>query len=137
MDRSRVGLLGVGVAAMAMFFVTSCSSTEHEVSAGTTEGSAPPARALSCAGGVVQGVSVALASRVGEPTPEEAIAKFTSFEKALPAEGYAPAADTETATTQVPTAIYLHQSGQHADVELHVVSLDGMTWAVDRARYCP
>ena len=65
------------------------------------------------------------------------MAKFTSFENELPADGYSPATGTATGTTQVPTLIYLHPSGQQADAELHVVSLDGTTWVVDSARYCP
>ncbi len=137
MDRSKVGLVSVGMAAVAMCSLAGCSSGSDEVSAGNTDVSAAPTRELSCAGGEVRGLSIALASSTGEPTPEEAVAKFTSFETQMPADGYAPATGTATGTTQVPTIIYLHPAGQQADAELHVVSLDGMTWVVDSAQYCP
>ena len=136
MARSRAGLVGIGVAALALGFLAGCTSGGDEVSAGTTEASAAPARALSCAGGAVRGLSLSLASSTGQPTPEQAVARFTSFEREVPADGYSPAPGAATGTTQVPTLIYLHHSGQQADAELHLVSLDGTTWVVDSARYC-
>ena len=121
---------------MAVCCLAGCSSSKGEVSAGGTD--VPrEAQQLACAGVGFSGISPDFASATGEPTPEAAVAVFTKYEKAIPADGHTAAVDPTTATTQVPTVTFHHFSGDQVDVELRVISVDGATWHVDNVRYCP
>ena len=133
--RQSLSLMVAG--SIALCGLTSCASTGDDVSAGGTSEIPAAVDELSCPGGGFSGISVDGASSSGEATPEAAIARFTSYEKSIPADGYAPAIGPGPGTTQVPTARYFHHSGGRADVEVRVVSLDGTTWLVDSATYCP
>ena len=95
----------------------------------------------SCSGGAFAGIEGSLATTHGDPTPEEAVATFTRNFPQVPAGEYSAspvqAGQAGAGTTLVPTSEYVHHKGGEADAVLTVESIDGTTWIVTSARYCP
>ena len=89
MGHSMKKALGAAlVGGLVVCCLTGCSSAGGQVSAGGTTQDPTQSDELSCPGGGFSGISPDYATSTGQATPEEAIAEFTKYEKAVPADGY-------------------------------------------------
>ena len=139
MHRSRLkravitGMLAVGFAASI-----GCA---HQTPECMCNGATPATTAALCNGGPVTGFTTSPSPAAGQITPEAALDQFLKTESRLPNRELGryviDSSATSTESTLVPMTIFVHQAGSTIDGRVRVVRLDGSTWSVDSASYCP